>query len=155
MEKKLNPANAFQTFVVIWLALLFSQVLFLALTYFTVEEVFPIDFSQPILGVGDQAWILYFVAFLSVDALIFSFYYRARLRKQSVEEQKLEIVQQALITSIALSETVTIWGLFLAFAIHYQYFFVWMIIGFSATLLHFPSRKDIANATFKGQSGSD
>lgn len=115
------------------------------LIYLTVEEVFPLGLSQPLLG--NNMLVILVAVVLSLHSLFLSFYRRSKLLSQSVNEQKIEVVQQALIVGVALAMSVTIWGLFLAFALHYHYFFLWFIVGIAATIIHFPRRHYLVDAS--------
>jgi len=143
-EKQANH----QTLLVIWGALLGSQVIFIVLAYVIAgSELFPPDLSKPLLG--KNIWVVAAAAVFAAGALSYAFYSRTITLQRSVGEQSIALVQQALITGVALAESLSLCGLFLAIAFRYQYFFIWMIVGIIATLLQFPRRRDIDNATFR------
>jgi hypothetical protein len=143
-EKQANH----QTLLVIWGALLGSQIIFIVLAYvITGNELFPPDLSKPLLG--RNIWVVAAAAVFAVGALSYSFYSRTITLQRSVGQQSIALVTQAMITGIALAESVSLCGLFLAIAYRYQYFFIWMIVGIIATVLQFPRRSDIDNATFR------
>lgn len=135
-NQKIDPEPAYKTLVIIWSALLASQILLLGLIYMSKPELFNFDFSQPLLG--ENTIVVIVVALLGLHGLFLSLKCSSKYLKLAITDQKPELVQQTLITSVALSESVSLWGVFLAFAFDYQYFFVWMIAGFLATVLHFP-----------------
>jgi hypothetical protein len=137
-----------QTLLVLWGALLGSQLLFVVLAYVIAgADLFPPDLSKPLLG--KNAWLIAAAAVFAAGALSYAFYARTITLQRSIGEQSIALLQQALITGIALAESVSLCGLFLAIALRYQYFFIWMIVGIIATLLQYPRRRDIDNATFK------
>ena len=50
---------------------------------------------------------------------------------------------------VRLIESITMFGLLLAFVVDYQWFFLWFLLGIGATILHYPSRKNIDAASYK------
>ncbi|HKX83638.1 MAG TPA: hypothetical protein VJL58_05395 [Pyrinomonadaceae bacterium] len=67
---------------------------------------------------------------------------------QAVREQKVGLVQTAMIVGCALCESVSLFGLLLAFAFDYPYFWVLCALGIISTLFHFSTRKNIEGASF-------
>ena len=147
MMNETDKQNAHKTMVFIWASLVVSQLMFVAMAYFIVEGLFPPNLSKPLLD--ENAMMIGLAVIAALLALGLSFYKRAAILRKSIEDQSVALVQQAVITSLALAESVSLVGLFLAFTFHYQYFIIWMIVGIAAALLHFPQRRDIDNATFK------
>ncbi|HMT09414.1 MAG TPA: hypothetical protein PKA82_15535 [Pyrinomonadaceae bacterium] len=142
-----NAENSYKTLLIIWAALLFSQVLFVVVIWFAKPELFKFDFSQPILG--DNALIVGIFAMLSITDLAISFVLRKKTLERSVAEQSIPLVQTAMIIGIALCEAISIFGLLLAILFNYQYFFVFSIFGAVGVLLHMPRRSDVHAASYK------
>ena len=149
MQKpKIDPGEAHRTMVVVWFALLMSQLLFLVLLWFTKPELMRFDLSQPL--VADKSFIFVAAfALLSISNLVVSFVWSKRLLDQAIAKQNIYLVQTAMIIGCALSESITLFGLLLAFALNYQWFFLWFLLGIGSTILHFPSRKQIDAASYK------
>lgn len=137
----------YRTLLIIWGALLMSHVLFGFFVYMVKPEVIEHPFSQPIIG--DNPIVLAVAAILSLNSLVVAVIRRSRYVKQAVTDQQPELVQTGLIVALALSESVSLWGVFLAFAFDYPYFFIFILVGFLSSLLHFPRRKDLEDASFK------
>ncbi|MEO6587907.1 MAG: hypothetical protein ABIP06_01150, partial [Pyrinomonadaceae bacterium] len=127
-NKKINIEKLYQTLVVIWFALFISQFLFLVILYFVKPALFQFDFSQPILP-GKFTVIVGIFALVALTNLAVSFLIRKKYLDQAVAEQNVYFVQTALVTGCALCESVSLFGLMLAFVANYQYFFLWFILG--------------------------
>ncbi len=69
----------YEMLVIIWAALLFSQVMFVAVVYFVKPELFSLDFSKPPLG--DQPLITIVFAIIAIATLGLS----VVLRRQHME----------------------------------------------------------------------
>lgn len=59
------------------------------------------------------------------------------------------LVQTAMIAGIAFCESASLFGGLLAFVANSQYFFLWIVVGVIATILHVPRRDGILAVTFK------
>lgn len=140
-----NAESSYKTLLIIWGALLFSQFVLVAMIWFVKPELFKFDFSQPILG--DNAVIVGLFAMLSFSDIAISFILRKKTLERSVAEQSIPLVQTAMIIGIALCEAISLFGVMLAFAFNYQYFFIFSMLGAIGVLLHFPRREDIHAAS--------
>lgn len=146
-DPKPNLVAQYQTLVIIWGALLMSQVLFLVMLFVVKNELFQFRFDQPITG-QSGAMVLGF-AVVALTCVGFSFAFKKRFFERAVEEQKPELVQTGLIIAIALCEASSLIGLCLAFAFDYQYFFAWFILGIGGILAHFPNQSNLLAAGYK------
>lgn len=146
-KQQINPADAHQTLLILWLALLVSQFLFLVLLYFIKPEVVRFDLSQPLLGSNAIAVAL--LGIFSVNNLVVSFRVRKRYLDQAVSEQNVGLVQTAVIIGCALCESVSLFGMVLALAFAYPYFWLFFVLGIVGTLFHFPSKKNVEAASFR------
>ncbi|MEP6787558.1 MAG: hypothetical protein ABJB40_03945 [Acidobacteriota bacterium] len=146
-NQKINPNDAYQIFMVIWISLFVSQFLFVALAFFIKPELLRFDLSKPLLG-SNMVVVLALAAIAIVD-LALSFVVRNKFLTQSVAEQNIGLVQTALIAGCSLAEVIGMLGLLLALAFNYQYFFLFSALGMLAMVLHLPRRSDIAAASFK------
>ena len=142
-----NAEAAYKNLLIIWAALLFSQILFVGMIWFMKPELFRFDFSKPILG--DNAIVVGLLAMLSVSDLAISFILRKKTLERSVAEQSIPLVQTAMIIGCALCEAISLFGVMLAFAFNYQYFFVFSILGAIGVLLHIPKRSDVHAASYR------
>jgi F0F1-type ATP synthase membrane subunit c/vacuolar-type H+-ATPase subunit K len=146
-EAKHSIVVEYQTLVVIWAALLMSQVMFIVMLFFIKGELFQFRFDQPIEG-QSGAMILGF-AVAAITCVGFSFAFKRRFFERAVEQQEPKLVQTGLIIALALCEAASLIGLCLAFAFDYQYFFAWFILGIAAILFHFPRQNDLLAAGYK------
>ena len=146
-DSKPNLVQQYQSLVIIWAALLLSQVVFLVMLFFTKSELFQFRFDQPITG-QSGAMILGF-AVGALTCVGFSFAFKRRFFERAVAEQDRGLVQTGLIIALALCEASCLIGMCLAFAFDYQYFFAWFILGIAGMLFHFPRQNDLLAAGYK------
>jgi uncharacterized integral membrane protein len=147
MERKPTLADQQQILIIIWAALLVSQVLFLVMLFFTKSELFNFEFSQHPLA---PSWpMIVAFALAAVVCFLLSFSFKKRFIDQAYQEKKPEIVQSGFIIAIALCEACSLFGLCLAFAFDYQYFFIWFALGIVGIVAHFPKQKDLLAAGYK------
>lgn len=153
-EKADDIEAKFKTLILIWASLLMSQVMFVVIVFITRPKLFHFDFTQPILGDGTTksgsttAMIIGF-AVAAITSVLFSFAFRKRLNERAVAEQNPAQVQTGLIIALALCEASSLFGLALAFAFDYQYFFLWIALGIVGMALHFPRRNELRAASCK------
>jgi hypothetical protein len=147
MSQKINPEAAYRTLLIIWIALLASQFMFLVVIFFAKPEVLRFDLSKPIFG--ENAVLVIAFAFLAITNFALSFIMKKRSFEQAVEKQHIAYVQTGLILACAFCEAISLLGMVLAFAFSYQYFFAWFALGICGFLLHFPRRDDVIAASYK------
>jgi hypothetical protein len=139
-----NVKVKYETLVILWGALLFSQLIFLVLVYFIKPELFTFDLSQPLLGKHAIVTVLFAIA--AVTVLILSFVLRNQHMRRAVIDQDAGCVQTGLVLGCALSEISSLLGVVLAFVFDYQYFFFWIALGLIGVLFHFPRRNSLLAA---------
>lgn len=142
-----NIEESYKTMVIIWAALLFSQLMLLVVVYFAKPEVYRFDFSKPFLG--ENAVLVIAFAAIAVTNLAVSFVMKKRSLQQAIEKQQIALVQTGQILAYAFCEAVSLLGIVLAFAFSYQYFFLWFALGIIGIILHFPRRDDLIAASYK------
>lgn len=144
-----NPnVNAqYQTMAIIWAALLMSQFMFLVIIYVAKPEVFRFDFTKSLLG--QNSILVIILALAGVSNFAASFLLKKKYLDQAVAEQKTALVQTALIIGCALCESISLFGLVLAFVEGYQYFFFWFGLSILGFILHFPRRENLIAASYK------
>jgi hypothetical protein len=142
-----NVGQSYKTLVIIWFALLVSQILFLVVIFFAKPEVYKFDFSKPLLGENPALIILFTV--LAITNFALSFIMKQRSFQQAVEKQEIAYVQTGLILACAFCEAISLLGMVLAFAFSYQYFFAWFALGILGIILHFPRRDNVVSASYK------
>lgn len=146
-NEKINPEQAYTTTVVIWAALVMSQMIFPVILYFVKPEMFRFDLTRPLLG--ENALAVGTIAAISLLSLVVSFTLRKRFVGQAIATSNIALVQTAMIVGSALCESISLFGLLVGIVFDYQYFFAFSIVGIVGTLLHFPRRGDVHAASFK------
>lgn len=142
-----DTEQIYKTSVILWASLLFSQIIFLGVLFFSKPEVFNFDFStSPFDG---NAILPIIFLFLAVTNLGISFFIKSQTVKKAVAEQNPRLLQTGTILACAFCESVSIMGLILALAFSYPYFFVWFALGIIGIFLHFPRRENFAAANYK------
>ena len=144
---KMSVEPAYRTLTIVWFALLVSQAMLLLVIYFAKPEVFRFDFSKPLLG--ENSVIILIFAMLAISNLVISFVLSRKNLNQAVAAQSIGLVQTAMIIGCALCESISLFGVVLAFAYSYQFFFLWFALGILGTILHFPRRDNLIAATYK------
>ena len=153
-NQRRNIEAQYKTHLILWAALLMSQMMFIVLLFFTRPKLFQFDFTRSILGEGPgdsgstPAMIIGF-GVAAVTAVLFSFAFRRRLNERAVAAQDTALVQTGLIIALAFCEASSLFGLALAFAFDYQYFFLWFALGILGMVLHFPKRDELHAASYK------
>ncbi|MBS1797231.1 MAG: hypothetical protein JSS81_25620 [Acidobacteria bacterium] len=145
-------AKNYQTLLILWFALLASQVMFLVIIFMAKPGLYRLDLAKPPLG--ENPAITGVFALLALVNLVLSFVMKKRSYEQAVAEQKIAYVQTGLILACAFCEAISLLGMILAFAFSYQFFFVWIALGIVGIGLHFPRRDDVLAASCKKQIGS-
>ncbi len=151
-----NVEARYRNLLVIWAAILMTQPVFVAIVFITRPGLLNFEFTQPLLGpsgrdTGSTSAVIVAFAIAAVTAVLFSFAFKRRLNERAVESQDPAQVQTGLVIALALCEASSLFGLVLAFAFEYQYFFVWMALGAAAIALHFPPREPLHAAIYKSQ----
>lgn len=126
----------------LWLGIFMSLVLFYG---FSLVNEKPRDVEP------NSTLTLIFIA-VALLAIPISFVIKSALLKQSVEQQRPELVQQAYIIALAINEVGALLGLLDHFSNSDPYYFVPMIIAACGELLHFPKRQHVIDASFKSST---
>jgi hypothetical protein len=148
MQKQSTPIKVkYETLVIIWAALLMSQLLFLLVVFVAKPELFRLDLAQPLLG--DEPLVVLVFAAMAIVLLLLSFVLRNQHLRRAVKDQDASCVQTGLLLGCALSEGCSLLGLILALAFDYQYFFLWIALGLLGILFHFPRRENLLAANYK------
>lgn len=143
-----NVEQRYRVLTIIWFALLASQILLLIVIFFAKPEVFRFDFSESLLG--KNALMTGLFALLAISNLMMAFVFSRKYINQAIAERNPNLVQTAMIIGCALCEGISLFGLVMAFAFSYQYFFLWFALGILGTILHFPKRDNLIAASYRG-----
>jgi magnesium-transporting ATPase (P-type) len=145
----------YQTLVVLWIALLFSQAMFLVLVWFVKPELFAAGPSRTardgfsIAFLHDMPLVTVVFAAIAIIFLLLSFVLSRQHMRRAVEDQDAGCVQTGLILGCALSEVPSLLGLLLAFAFDHPFFYLWIALGIFGILLHFPRKGNLDAATYR------
>lgn len=146
-DKRMNPDAALQTMMVIWFALLVSQFLLVGFAYFVKPEL--LDLTDAELLPVESTLLVTALGVAAMSVLAVSLFLRKTFLARSVAEQNVQLVQSAMIAGIALSESVVLFGVLLAFLASYKYFFLFGILGIIGVLIHRPTKKAVLDATHR------
>jgi hypothetical protein len=136
----------YQTLVVLWFALLTSQMVFLVAVYFAKPELFSFELSRSFFGHIPLVTLVF-----AASALLFfilSFVISRQHIRRAVRDHDAGCVQTGLVLGCALSEVSSLLGLILAFAFDHPYFYVWIALGTLGILLHFPRKGNLDAAEY-------
>jgi len=157
MPKRKPIAVQYQTLVVIWIALLFSQFVFLAFVYFIRPDLIGAKPESESLSVGAASLTdflgpkpLITLAF-AASALAFFFLSQVLSRqhvRRAIQERDASCMQTGLVLGCALSEVPSLLGLVLALAFDYPYFYLWIALGAFGIILNFPRRGSLDAASY-------
>jgi uncharacterized membrane protein len=156
MMAKGKPVQVqYHTLVVIWIALLTSQVLFLALVWFVRPEILTNGAERTARDgflttfLHDMPVVTFVFAAIAVVFLLLSFVLSRQHMRRAKRDKDAGCVQTGLILGCALSEVPSLLGVVLAFAFDHPYFYLWIALGLFGILLHFPRKGNLDAATFR------
>lgn len=86
---------------------------------------------------------------VGLSGTLLSFPIKKRLLTQSVNQQRVQLVQQGYIVAWAVTEVAALLGLLDFFATGNRYYYFLFIISACGQLLHFPKRQHVLDASFK------
>ncbi len=150
-QQNTRAAGIHQTLIILWASLTISHLLFLLVIYFSKPELFTLEHGPT------ETPLLPVIAIFAVAAIVavgISFVIRSRSSKMSEIKQSPVILQTGLISSLALCEAASLFGLVTAFAFSYSYFYFWIFFGVVASVLHFPKFSEVLAATYKSGIGN-
>jgi hypothetical protein len=98
---------------------------------------------------GSDNTLLWVFAAASIFPFLLSFVIKRKLLAQSVTEQKIGLVQTAMIVAVALCEAVGLFGVMVYFTTRTPYYYVFFIVSVIGILLHMPRRGQLLAALYK------
>jgi TRAP-type C4-dicarboxylate transport system permease large subunit len=138
-----NPQENFElkirTMRTLWMALLTSIGLYYGLTVF----------AGPREEIESSEVVSLILVGIALSTILPSFLIKSKLLARAVEQQQVQLVQQAYIVAWALTETAAILGLLDFFLTGHRHYYILFIIAALGLLLHFPRRDHVANASPK------
>lgn len=150
-----DSSQIYRTNLVLWAAMLFSQLMFLVLVFFTRRELFNFVTGESAGSFGADSLstvnpILIVLALIGLATFALSFILKTRLLKLAIDNKQIGLVQTAQILAYALCEATTLFGLIVAFAFNSPLSFVWFAVGILGLILHFPRQRNFDQASFTG-----
>ena len=137
LQLKIEPR--IRTIRTLWVAMLLSVGSYYVFTLFV---------GQPKNSNPNSALTLTLVGVGLLTTLI-SVPIKKKFLARSVEEQRVELVQQGHIIAWAMSEVAALLGILDFFLTGNRYYYVLFLIAAIGQLLHFPRRQQVMDACFK------
>ena len=137
LQLKIEPR--IRTIRTLWIAMLLS---------IGIYYVFTLFIGQPKNSNPNSALSLMLVGIGLLTTLI-SVPIKKKFLARSVEEQRVELVQQGHIIAWAMTEVAALLGILDFFVTGNRYYYVLFLIAAMGQLLHFPRRQQLLDACFK------
>lgn len=134
--------HKYRTLIIMWLILLTAQIAIIGAVVNYTDKAFPIERGIGLLG--NEPLIIIGALLLAAFNIAFSFMLKRQSLAYALEEKNVRYLQIGVIVACAMCESVSIFGLILAIAFSYEFYYFWFIISVAAILLHFPRRSEIA-----------
>ena len=144
MTNQSDIDQAYRTMIIIWLILLFSQVVFLGVVFSLGGGGQSAEAAESVLGANPE--IVLGAAILAVTNIAFALFVRRRAIEQAIADQNINHLRTGLVVGCALCESVSIMGLVLAVVFSYPYFIGWFAAGIIGIFLQFPRRASLIAA---------
>jgi len=138
-----NLDARYRTILTLWFALFMNIGVFFALAVFLAPQVSNASETPP------STLFTLVLTGLGTLFVLLSFVVKRKVLERSVEQQKVALVQQALILACALCEAGALLGLLGRFLFDRREFYLLFVIAAIGIALHFPRRDDLRSATYK------
>lgn len=146
MENR-STEQQYQSLVIIWGGLLFSQITFLVILFFVKPGIYNLDFTKPFLE-GENSIVILSLGFVAVVLFALSFILSYSFKTKAISGRNPALIQTALVLGCALCEACSLIGFAIAMAFDYQYFFIWFFLGIAGVILHYPQKDGLISANF-------
>jgi hypothetical protein len=130
-----------RTLRTLWLALLASIGVYYVMTFVV----------KPSGEITPNPRLSLILLLAGISTTLISFLVRSRLLSRAVDQQQLQLVQQAHIVGWAINEVAALLGMLDFFVTGHRHFYVLFIVSALGLLLQFPRREAVINAAFKSQ----
>jgi hypothetical protein len=135
-----NIAMRFRTLLMLWGALFLSIGIYFILSLLT---------NGPNGDTSQNRTLTFMLAAAASFLAIISLAIKQKFLTQSVERQRVELVQTGYTIAWALSEAAALLGLLDHFVTGNRYYYLLFIIGACGMLLNFPRRQHVEDACYK------
>jgi len=126
-----------RTMRTLWIALFISILFYYGITF----VVKPSGTTNP----NSMLFLILVVVALSMTLI--SFLVKNQLLSRAIDQQRVQLVQQAYIVALAVTEVPALLGLLYFFMTGDRYYPVLFLIAACGQLLHFPRREHVLNAS--------
>jgi len=140
-----NVELRMRTMRTLWIAMFMSIVMYYVFTLFA---------GRPPDRAPNNKLFLVLVSAAVVTTLI-SFPIKSWLVNKAIDQQQVQLVQQAYIVAWAVTEIGALLALLDFFLTGDPYYYAMLIISACGQILHFPKREHLLNASFKTPGSSD
>ena len=120
----------------LWFALFASVGLYLMLTFFV----------GPSEDIEHNPTLSLVLIVAGLSTTLISFVIKSKLISLAIEQQRVELVQQAYIVAWVLTEGAALLGMLDFFATGHRHYYILFIIAAVGMLLHAPRREHVVNA---------
>jgi len=124
---------------ILWIAMLSSIAGYYVISVFT----------GPSAGANHNHVLSLVLVGVALLTTLISFPIKSKLLNRAVDQQQVQLVQQAYIVTWALTEMAALLGLIDYFLNGNNFYFIYSVISAGGMLLHFPRREPVLNAAFK------
>ncbi len=138
-----NLDARYRTMLTLWFALLMSIVLYFLVALFMARE------TGDASATPRNAPLIVSLTALGAGLVLLSVVVKQKLLKKSIEQQRVELVQQAMIVACALCEGSALLGLVARFTFDSQEYYLLFLISALGIAIHFPRRGQLLSATYK------
>ena len=135
----------YRTMVILWFALFLSIPMFFLLTVL-------IPRSEEVAG---NKFLNFLLAGVATFAVVVSYFIKKRFLERSVTEQNIALVQTGMIIAASLTEVAAILGMLDYLLTGNRGYYLLMIIAVVGSLLNFPRRRHLLEASYKSSQPKD
>jgi len=139
-----NVDARFRVMMIVWFAMLMSVGTFFVIAQLVERQANPQE---------DGNILVLILLVIGIFTFLASFIIKRKILAQSIKEQRVDLVQSAMIVALALCESTSLFGLLAYFATGTPYYYIFFIIGVIGSLLHMPRRDQLLAASYKGAEG--
>jgi hypothetical protein len=148
MRGQSNQADwPYITLLIIWVACLVAQPLFLIPLHDHNPDLFNFDYTKSFIG--EHYIAIPLATIFALEELVTSYLRWSWTLGKSILDQNPELVRTALVLALCHGISISLCGIFLAWMFDYTYFYIWVMVGIFVNLFYFPRRSYIEAATYK------
>jgi hypothetical protein len=139
----LNIDARYRTMLTLWFALLVSVGMYFLVTQFWASETPDASETPP------NTLLIVVLTSLGTLLVLLSFVVKRKILARSVEQQRIELVQQGLVVACSMCEVGALLGLVERLTFNSPQYYLLFLISALGIALHFPRRQHLLLATYK------